>query len=650
MESAEFYFERGNEHYIKGNYQSAIDDYSQAIKLDPEDAGAFNNRGSAYHNLKQDERAIEDYDQAIELDPQYAVAFNNRGYAYHDLKQDERAIEDYDQAIELDPQYAVAFNNRGYAFRALSSIEETQLDWGRFSALADEELLTIELPALLAFYRDHVTAPYLAKHLMARAPQTAGLLSYQGLLERTHEQCEPIDLFLLYLEKKRDWPQQEAYDYEALRVLIHFYMGFVGEAFRLYNDVLEMRFDLQLREQYYFVRSAAAFLEPVHSQQHILSAALDQARTTLSRFDAATATPAEVSELYYAGQLFYLSGEHDRDAHHCFTQLYLQFPPAAYMQVLTLGRLGRLEEQAAKAARIRAWEARQPANGMWGGFTPQLLLPDDPDPDRPFRSYAYFSEVQEAVEWVRADSPAPFSAPPLWEALLLSDEDRARIRKGLLNDELQQLGEERRELFTPTVQEKEKDDWTERTRDVFTRLQGLNDPAEREAMMVSLIEKRSFRKIDYDFFIRYLYYSQGITLWQTFSLLLFLENRSQQQPSALVQEAGKESLKELIKRLIEQPTIQVTGTTLATVGAGVAVGWVSTAAITTAVVILAQVVTNLLKELVTGQPQEYDQIRVDFVDHLYHAAKKSGFDSEQVFEQFVAPVLKAWIGKSKSPG
>jgi regulator of sirC expression with transglutaminase-like and TPR domain len=37
---------------------------------------------------------IQDYNQAIELDPEYTYAFNNRGLAYADLKQFEKAIQD----------------------------------------------------------------------------------------------------------------------------------------------------------------------------------------------------------------------------------------------------------------------------------------------------------------------------------------------------------------------------------------------------------------------------------------------------------------------------------------------------------------------------------------------------------------------------
>jgi tetratricopeptide (TPR) repeat protein len=59
-----------------------------------------------------------DYDQAIRINPNDAVAFLNRGVAYAYKGQYDRAIQDCDQAIRFDPNFAVAFSNRGLAKRA----------------------------------------------------------------------------------------------------------------------------------------------------------------------------------------------------------------------------------------------------------------------------------------------------------------------------------------------------------------------------------------------------------------------------------------------------------------------------------------------------------------------------------------------------
>ena len=75
----------------------------------------YTNRGVEY-GLKSDfERAIADHDQAIKVDPKNPIAYNNRGNAYDGKREFDRAIADYDQAIKLDPKYAAALYNRGLA-------------------------------------------------------------------------------------------------------------------------------------------------------------------------------------------------------------------------------------------------------------------------------------------------------------------------------------------------------------------------------------------------------------------------------------------------------------------------------------------------------------------------------------------------------
>ena len=100
---------------MTNQFERAIEDYNQAIRLNPNFALAFYNRGLAYARKFQFERAIEDYNEAIRLAPKYAPAFTNRGLAKFNTRQYDRAIEDFDQAIRLDPNDASAFANRSLA-------------------------------------------------------------------------------------------------------------------------------------------------------------------------------------------------------------------------------------------------------------------------------------------------------------------------------------------------------------------------------------------------------------------------------------------------------------------------------------------------------------------------------------------------------
>ena len=115
-ESARTYNNRGSAYLDKQDYDRAIRDYSEAIRLDSKHAKAYYNRGLS-HSKKQDyDSAIRDYDQAIRLVPKDANAHNARGNAYQNKQDYDRAIRDYDEAIRLEPKDALAHDNRGLAY------------------------------------------------------------------------------------------------------------------------------------------------------------------------------------------------------------------------------------------------------------------------------------------------------------------------------------------------------------------------------------------------------------------------------------------------------------------------------------------------------------------------------------------------------
>ena len=113
--SAETYRARAYASIQLGNYEKAIRELDQALRMNPNYANAYYNRGSAKRNLGQHSAAIADYDEAIRLDPNDANAYFNRGHAKGELGRHPAAITDYDEAIRLNPNYAHAYFGRGLA-------------------------------------------------------------------------------------------------------------------------------------------------------------------------------------------------------------------------------------------------------------------------------------------------------------------------------------------------------------------------------------------------------------------------------------------------------------------------------------------------------------------------------------------------------
>ena len=64
---------------------------------------AFNNRGSAYNDKGEYDRAIQDFDEAVRLDPNNAQPLNNREAVLRDLGQNARAAADFAKVRLLNP-------------------------------------------------------------------------------------------------------------------------------------------------------------------------------------------------------------------------------------------------------------------------------------------------------------------------------------------------------------------------------------------------------------------------------------------------------------------------------------------------------------------------------------------------------------------
>ncbi len=126
---AEIYFYRSIALAHKGDTAHALEDLTQAIRLDPKDAGAYYNRGTINANRKELDLALGDFSEAIKLRPSHSPSFNNRGLVYSDKKDLDLALADYTEAIRLDPKNATAYGNRGTVYRRKGSYDLALADY-----------------------------------------------------------------------------------------------------------------------------------------------------------------------------------------------------------------------------------------------------------------------------------------------------------------------------------------------------------------------------------------------------------------------------------------------------------------------------------------------------------------------------------------
>ncbi len=96
------YYVRGLVKFNRGDYDSAITDYNEAIILDPNYVSAYNRLGIAESYLGHHKSAIEHYNMAIQLDPDYHHAYHNRGNAKNELDDQQGAQKDWKKADGLE--------------------------------------------------------------------------------------------------------------------------------------------------------------------------------------------------------------------------------------------------------------------------------------------------------------------------------------------------------------------------------------------------------------------------------------------------------------------------------------------------------------------------------------------------------------------
>lgn len=86
---------------LKGQYQDALPDYDQAIKLDPYSAIALNNRAWTLFRSGTPERGLADVERSLELSPGSSHAHDTRAHILQSMGKPQPAIADYVKAMQF---------------------------------------------------------------------------------------------------------------------------------------------------------------------------------------------------------------------------------------------------------------------------------------------------------------------------------------------------------------------------------------------------------------------------------------------------------------------------------------------------------------------------------------------------------------------
>lgn len=107
------YMLRGVAWRLKRDYENALRDFTEAIRLEPDAHIAYQARAAVYHQMQEYEKALADISEAIRLAPNVGLYYSDRGCIYKSLGNYPKAREQFDEAVRINPKLALAFANRG---------------------------------------------------------------------------------------------------------------------------------------------------------------------------------------------------------------------------------------------------------------------------------------------------------------------------------------------------------------------------------------------------------------------------------------------------------------------------------------------------------------------------------------------------------
>ena len=133
-QTAQEYYDRGTLRAQNKEYREAIEDYTQALAINPKFVDAYLKRCEMRYKMGDHQGVLDDCYEVFNINPQIAKAHYYQGRARYSLGYVQPAIDSYSFAIAQDKNYPQAYYYRGLAYKDL---QNTALAVSDFAKAAD---------------------------------------------------------------------------------------------------------------------------------------------------------------------------------------------------------------------------------------------------------------------------------------------------------------------------------------------------------------------------------------------------------------------------------------------------------------------------------------------------------------------------------
>eukprot|EP00743_Colponemidia_sp_Colp-15_P009886 GILK01010834.1.p1 GENE.GILK01010834.1~~GILK01010834.1.p1 ORF type:complete len:694 (-),score=130.15 GILK01010834.1:90-2171(-) len=195
-------------------FEDALRLFDTLIKMNPNNAQTFGNRGLAYYHLKQFDNSLDDFNTALSLEPNHESILQLRADLLSELQRFEEACSDWNRLVELTQAKDIeCLIKRGYVLKMMNRSEDALTDFNAALHLDPMDIMALSHRAAvheaLSRYDESIQDvhsiliqdPNNAKALVAKGQ----LLQYLGRFDESKTVISrAVELFTEYLESNHN--------------------------------------------------------------------------------------------------------------------------------------------------------------------------------------------------------------------------------------------------------------------------------------------------------------------------------------------------------------------------------------------------------------------------------------------------------------
>ena len=129
LKKADEYNKQGVVFLIDKMYDMAIDNFKNAIKLNPNLWGAYNNLGLALLEKGEKEKAVEVFKKLIKLNPNFSESYYHLGMILAQDSMIDKSVELFKKSIKKNPDFVKAYVALGNALEEMDKIDSAIKTW-----------------------------------------------------------------------------------------------------------------------------------------------------------------------------------------------------------------------------------------------------------------------------------------------------------------------------------------------------------------------------------------------------------------------------------------------------------------------------------------------------------------------------------------